>query len=296
MATIIAKDTISWQYSQLSFDSTPFTGKIKYNVDAGLTVGDTVCFVLESTTRALDLSVVNYSQKYCMEVSGPYDPNDIAITPSGLCVDKFVSKDSILEYFVRFQNTGNYHAVNISVIDTLSANLDVNSIRLLHSSHHCYVELLDSNVVQFSFDNIYLQDSVSDEPNSHGNFSFSISPKKNVSEGVKVENRVDIYFDFNPAIQTNSVGITLVDIVPDCINSTSFLAESNFSIYPNPSSGIVQFPLIADRVHVFSIIGEIVFEGTNTSVANLSHLRSGSYVIRVFHDNVHYTQRVIIIH
>jgi len=75
-----------------------------------------------------------------------------------------------LTYKIRFQNTGTDTAFNIVVLDTLSDLLDVSTFVPLVSSHPYALEIVDSNVLKYSFENIMLPDSNINEPGSHGLF------------------------------------------------------------------------------------------------------------------------------
>jgi hypothetical protein len=51
-------------------------------------------------------------------------------------------------------------------------------------------------------------------------------------------------------------------------------------IYPNPTTGIVNFSTVAESVEVFSIEGRMVGQFNNTETINLSKLNRGTYLIK----------------
>ena len=61
-----------------------------------------------------------------------------------------------------------------------------------------------NDVLYFNFENIYLPDSTSNEPESHGYVRFKIRTLNDPSIGEEIENTSYIYFDNNPPIKTNS--------------------------------------------------------------------------------------------
>jgi len=65
-------------------------------------------------------------------------------------------------------------------------------------------------LVEFSFKNILLPDSTTNEPLSHGFVSYKINQKEGLPENTTIENTAYIYFDFNPPIVTNTTNNLLV--------------------------------------------------------------------------------------
>jgi len=59
--------------------------------------------------------------------------------------------------------------------------------------------------ITWTFTNIMLPDSTTDEPGSHGFVRFTAIPISSVPAGAYIENRASIFFDFNPAVVTNTV-------------------------------------------------------------------------------------------
>ena len=132
-------------------------------------------------------------------IVGAFDPNDKQ-------VDKeYPLRGEELTYTIRFQNTGNFPASFISIKDTLSEHLDLKTLRILAASHEVQLGVIDSSTVDFVFDPIFLPDSISNEPESHGYVVFSIAPKANLPFYTEIDNSAGIYFDFNSPIITNSV-------------------------------------------------------------------------------------------
>ena len=138
-----------------------------------------------------------------------YDPNDKAVNPIGVDSSNFIPLNTQLEYLIRFQNTGNDTAINVVISDQLSQQLDWNSLELISSSHPMQFTLNASGELLCRFDNIFLVDSVTNEPESHGFVKFSIFPKANLAPNTRIENTADIIFDNNPAIVTNTVFNTI---------------------------------------------------------------------------------------
>lgn len=137
-------------------------------------------------------------------ISGAYDPNDKTAYPDVLS-QEFVDGNSYIVYRIRFQNTGNDTAFNITVRDTINSPfLDINSIQLLSASNDYKFRIEEGNICIWEFPNILLPDSNVNEPGSHGYIFFRIRVKNaGVTHGTEVLNQAGIYFDFNPVVMTD---------------------------------------------------------------------------------------------
>ena len=147
----------------------------------------------------------------CKEIIGSYDPNDKLVLPSGLGDQHYIKSNELLEYTIRFQNTGNDTAFNIFVIDTLSDYLDLNTFESLVSSHNYTVAFTGERVVRWDFPNVLLPDSTTNEVGSNGFIKFSIRVAPDVPQETAIHNIADIYFDFNEPIQTPDMFVTVCD-------------------------------------------------------------------------------------
>ena len=67
-------------------------------------------------------------------------------------------------------------------------------------------------VLTFTFDNILLPDSTSNEPGSHGFVQFSVQPKAGLVPKTRIDNFSDIYFDYNEPVRTNSTVNRIYDV------------------------------------------------------------------------------------
>ncbi len=162
---------------------------------------------------------------YSSEVRCSYDPNDKQVSPIGIGDNNETMLGQELTYTVRFQNTGNDVAYDVSIIDSLDHNLDLSTFEVLNASHEM-TTTLNRNVVEFLFKNIFLPDSTSNEPLSHGYVTYSISPKKEVQENTLITNNADIYFDANPPIRTN----TTENLLVENFNTSSILSIEALSL------------------------------------------------------------------
>lgn len=172
---------------------------------------------------------------------GSIDPNEKYVQPNGFGTNGAITpSDSVLNYRIAFQNTGNDTAFYIMVVDTLDEDLDPLTFRLgTVSMPHNYT-LSSTGVLKFVFDPCVLVDSTTDEINSHGFINFSIETQPGLPHGTVIENKVYIYFDYNLPITTNTTINTI-----DYFLSTSDInpAIGTINVFPNPTSGNIRFEL-----------------------------------------------------
>ena len=189
-----------------------------FNVLQTATLGDTTYLQAQSTAG----TSIMHDSVYAI-ITGSFDPNDKNATPT--LTPQQVAAGTFINYFIRFQNTGNDTAINVVVTDTLDAQLDFNSFQLISTSHTAITKR-DGNKISFEFLNIMLPDSNINEPLSHGYIRFRVKPLSNLIAGSIIPNIADIYFDYNNPVTTNNTNTTIpVNVVP--------LTLLNFSLMPN---------------------------------------------------------------
>jgi hypothetical protein len=226
-------------------------------------------------------------------VIGSYDPNDITVLEGD---EIFIEDaDKYLHYLIRFQNTGTASAINVNVENILDDKLDWTTMQLESLSHTGRVEITDGNMVNFIFNNINLPDSTTDEPNSHGFIAYKIKPKSNVVLGDTFLNTAAIFFDFNPAIITNTVSTTIVAPL-----SVVEFDENQLSIYPNPTKNtvLIKATQLIEMVTVYDINGRLLTTNVpkinqSEMEVNLNGLSEGIYFLKVQTNFGTQTQKII---
>jgi uncharacterized repeat protein (TIGR01451 family) len=172
----------------------------------------------------------------CHEVIGSYDPNDKYGFPKGYGDEYYIEPGQVLDYHVRFQNTGTDTAFNVTVEDVLSPFLDITTLRPGASSHPYKLEIHGSDTLVFIFENILLPDSNVNEAASHGFVKFRIGQKAGNPLGTVIENNAAIFFDFNEPVVTNT---TLHKLGEHFILTTGRepqLPVVSWAVFPNPFS------------------------------------------------------------
>lgn len=195
-------------------------------------VGSTLQFEAQ-VILAADVEQSNNTSLKTMTVVGAIDPNDLKVSPEGESEFGYVKVETVLNYKIRFQNVGTYYAERVVITDVLPQGLNVREISNIQSSHHYQFNMIENGHVQFTFDNIHLPDSTTNEAGSHGFVSFDIPLLKTISEGTTIENEAFIQFDFEDVIKTNKVMNTVV-----LTTSDEFVTA-----YPNPANDKVVLQL-----------------------------------------------------
>jgi hypothetical protein len=159
-----------------------------------------------------------------------YDPNDKQSDPAGLGTQGYIDPElPYLDYTIRFQNTGNDTALTVIIRDQLDTNLVWSSFEKLASSHPAEAVIGLNGEAVFTFEDIYLPDSLTNEIASHGFIKYRIYLQPGLPLGTSIYNTASIYFDSNPAVITN----TKVNTIPNCaqmtetINYVNSLCENN---------------------------------------------------------------------
>ena len=201
----------------------------EYNVGKPFTNTTTATLIKDTEEVLLD------SYTYDSFVLCSWDPNDKQVSPAGRENDHHTLVGETLNYHIRFQNTGNAVAYDVRILDTLDHNLDLSTFSVIGSSHDM-TTTLNRNVVEFLFKNIYLPDSISNEPMSHGYVTYKIDPLSDVTENTLITNTADIYFDANPPIRTN----TTQNVLVDSLRTTHVVDQNDYfgtlTLFPNPIS------------------------------------------------------------
>jgi uncharacterized repeat protein (TIGR01451 family) len=295
----ISGNILTWNLNNLN--NTSVNSWINVSVYTSLTanIGDTVCNQATITPLSGDANPSNNTALSCNDVRNSWDPNMKEVSPKGIGAQGNVAPNTTFTYTVHFQNTGSDVAYNIYVLDTLDSDLDPSSLKVLSYSHNMQMSLLPGNIMKFDFLNIMLADSTSNEPMSHGYVTYQVKAKTGLANGTQFENTAHIYFDFNPAIVTNTT-LNTIDIalgVNDMENSAAI------GISPNPASDVItlSFTGVTDNseVQLVDITGRVIAsEVINAASAQMSvsSVPAGVYMISVKRENGTIQQRLVVVH
>lgn len=213
-------------------------------------------------------------------VVSSFDPNDIAVSPTG-----HVLPCTKLHYTIRFENDGNDTADNIYILDTLSNNLDPRSLEVEIATAAMNVGIIKDGpytIAKFDLPNIKLLDSTH-HGQCMGMIIYNIKTKPGLVDGTVVQNRAGIYFDDNPVVLTNTVQ-NVIGIAP--ITGPANLCPTITSVLSNPATGgswSSSNPTVAAIGSATGAVNALI-PGTTTvtySVSNVCGSRSTTTVVTV---------------
>ena len=116
----------------------------------------------------------------------------------------------------------------------------------------------------------------------HGYIIFQAKPKAGYAIGDIINNTADIFFDFNPAIITNTTETEFVA----ALRADEF-DTSNFALYPNPTTNILNIAMKSGNIQSVSVsdmLGKIILSkvvNNNLTEIDLSELSAGIYLVKV---------------
>lgn len=274
---VIVGNTITWTFGPgASYINQQDV--IGFSVPSGYPSGTSHSYTSTITPlgSTADCDPLNNDGSLCMILGNSYDPNDKSTSHTPI-IDPTVQDE--LTYVIRFQNTGTAPAQDVYIIDTLSNNLDWSTLKVISTSHNMHLVDLGNGVMKFNFPGIWLPDSTANEPESHGDVVFSIKENAGNGIGSVIENTGYIYFDWNPAIITNTT-----------VNTNDALgldeAVNEVGISPNPFTGTVSVASAKkiDLITVLDITGKVIFETTVNDFnaeLELNGLTQGIYFVNV---------------
>ncbi len=232
------------------------------------------------TIPTSDVNVANNNFNLTQTIVGSFDPNDKTESHGGKILRSGFTANDYLTYKIQFENTGTANAITVKVTDVLDNLLDENSIKMVASSHNYTLDRTGKNL-EWKFAAINLPPSVTNTQIGHGYLVFQIKPKPSIVVGDIIPNFASIYFDFNPAIVTETCNTEFV----------AALANQNFAfntlkVYPNPVTNILNIDNkeIINNLEVSNILGQNVLsqkvDNLQTKI-DLSGLTNGVYFVKV---------------
>ncbi|MFZ1692844.1 MAG: T9SS type A sorting domain-containing protein [Flavobacteriales bacterium] len=285
-------DTVIWTLPELVIGQ-PFHGQVRITAPVTTPVASPVLTTATIATLSNDINADNNSHTRYDVVVASFDPNDKQAFPPQLTIAEGADGREV-EYLIRFQNTGTFYAERVLITDTLSTDLDPLSFQFLASSHEC-TWFYQEGALHFLFDPIYLPDSTTNEPESHGFAAFRIRTRPGLLPGHVVPNLANIYFDFNEPVITEPC-----DLVVELPQFVAAVAAREGFAYPVPTSGMLTLShgaaWVGASYRLVDATGVQVQQGrvaSSNSTIDLGALPQGLYVLLVEAEGLQWSQRVI---
>jgi len=272
----ISGNTITWTINSSStwFSSTDV---IYFDTPAGIADSTFHVFGSTITSTTNDCDSTNNYGVLGMYVGVSYDPNDKSVNQP-FYVDPGVQDE--YTYVVRFQNTGTAPAQDVYILDTLSTKLDWSTLQVVETTHQMQMIDYGNGVIKFDFPQIWLPDSTTNEPASHGHVVYKIKEISNINIGDVIENTAYIYFDQNAPIVTNTtVNVNMILGLDDRL-------PISIALYPNPSNDILNIRTESQiqQIRIVDLSGRIVLQSNPLSmqeVFDVSGLSNGLYAVQI---------------
>lgn len=253
-----------------------------------VTLGNLLTNSVTITPLTNDVVPANNTASISQVIIGSYDPNDKMEAHGERILHSSFSANDYLDYTIRFENTGTASAINVRVNDVLDSRLDENSIKMESASHNYVMDRIGNNI-NWKFENIQLPATAVNAVASKGYIQFKIKPKPGYAVGDIIPNTASIYFDFNPAIITNTFHTEFVAQL-----AVNEFENGNFVFYPNPTSDFVTISLkdtsnsIAN-IGVYDVVGKLILtlkpnESIATETIDLTSVLPGIYFVEVTTD------------
>ncbi|MEY4140638.1 MAG: hypothetical protein RL110_9, partial [Bacteroidota bacterium] len=127
------------------------------------------------------------------------------------------------------------------------------------------------------------------EPESHGEFMYRIQENSN-NDNAEITNTAHIFFDWNPAIVTNTT--YNVNIATEGVDELS----QGIKVYPNPASNLLNVDAKeAFEYEILDLNGRSIQKGTDGSTGQISleNISVGTYVLRLNVGGTSYMSKLI---
>ena len=283
-ATGFTYDFVNLQpYESRSFNVTMSVPDVPtVNLDDLLTTSASV------SAPANDISLENNSFTNTQVVVASYDPNDITEAHGEKIQFNQFSSNDYLYYTIRFQNTGTANAINVRLENTLDAQLDESSIRMVSASHNYVMERINNQLV-WKFDYINLVSNLQSEELSKGYVTYKIKVQPGFAIGDIIPNTAEIYFDNNAAIVTNTFNTEFVA----SLGNASF-ESTDLLIFPNPANTTIQIQLqntseMIDLITITDVLGKNIRNvkgvSSNQLSVDVADLSQGVYFVEISTQN-----------
>lgn len=300
-STSTSGQTVTWEVNNLQPGDCEQIN-VTYWTDSIAIVTDTVTATLSFNIDGTDYTPETNFDALTGHPTTSFDPNEKYVNVNTITEQEIIDEKA-LEYVVRFQNIGTQPAIRVIVRDVIDSDLDLITFQMIGATHP-YTLWVDGNEISWTFDNIYLPDSASDQEGSNGAISYRLLAKDNLMPGASITNQANIFFDYNEPLLTNTVETIVAS--PTAIDEAT--ADNGLVMHPSPGNGLVTLRwmngnVVNAQVMVFDAMGRSVFT-TNTTRLNTSNsqtfdfseLPNGTYTVWLQGEGVNARTRFVITH
>jgi uncharacterized repeat protein (TIGR01451 family) len=293
-------NTLIWNFEDLYLFE-PQQIRVEFLTPGANAVGELLSFNAQGFVIKNGTTTAQAEDNDSGEVRCSYDPNDKLMSATGQHVANYALLSDPLDFTVRFQNTGNDTAFTVIVRDTLDSDLDFSTLQILSSSHPVKATMTASGILTFLFEDINLLWESVDYSGSQGFVKYRIAPKNSLPDPTTIYNTAHIYFDFNPAIITNTTAGILVGSLPTSGGTAPTRPEGLVRLFPNPSSGdfSIQWldsePAQTWQMTILDVAGRSCQQGVfEDQKAQIRGLKPGFYLVLAEKNGKVQTQKLVV--
>lgn len=139
-----------------------------------------------------------------------------------------------LTFGVGFENLPNAsaNAINVKVVIHLDKSLNASTVKLISTSAPANLALFgvtSKNTLTAVFSDLNLPPDKT-PPQGRGWLTFSVFPNGDVSQGAKLDSNASVYFDSNPAVNTNHAQQIYDSVPPKTSATVSLSANDSLSV------------------------------------------------------------------
>lgn len=273
----------TYNFSNLApFESRDITVVLQVPTIPTVTLGQTLTATADIAPLAGDVAPENNSAVATQVIIGSWDPNDKAESRGEYVLFSDFTADDYLYYTIRFENMGTAPALDVRITDVLEDQLDESTVTMVAASHNYVLDRTD-NVLNWTFDNIMLPHASANPEGAKGYVQFKVKPMPGYAIGDVIQNAASIYFDFNPAVITNTFQTHFVETL-----GIPGFDDNGFAMYPNPAGDYVNVSLNGSD----TIAGIVIYDMLGKKVAvqkasaamesvDVSALSSGLYLVEI---------------
>jgi hypothetical protein len=285
----IQNDTILYSITNLKPDSSGSVF-IQFCIKSSLQIGSNIRVVYSynlpndiSPWNNFDTIAVKASNLSPKAVSSGFRNNSLQVNKPLL-----IDGNEYLTYRVNFQNSTGKTINKLVILDSLDADLDMTTFKIVKSSHPYKEIKLIKNILQVYYEGMNLKDSANFTNQSIGEFIFAVKPKNNLVPNTLIKNKAILLFDVYPQKVTNSVLNKIKGYTVGLNKVESRKQDELIQVYPNPAKNKVK--LIASltnirKIALYSIDGKEIYSivnlKTNEQELDISGLLAGIYLIKV---------------
>ena len=276
-------NSLSWNFSNLiPFESREIlvTMNINTPTETPPVNNGNILIYNASINGASDETPSDNSSTLNQTVVGSYDPNDKTCVEGTKITPSMVG--DYLNYVIRFENTGTANAEFVVIRDEIDmSKFDITTLVPTGSSHSFTTRILNTNKVEFIFENINLP---FDDANNDGFIAFKIKTRPTLVIGDIISNTASIFFDYNLPIITNTYSTTI-----ETLGKQDFEFNSVFTMSPVPAKNNLTITtkqdVIMSSLNIYNTLGQLLQVITNPSqTIDVSSLKTGSYFIKIISD------------